>query len=66
MKARIAAYKKAIEDATKATAAAELSELIKLNSDDGNDSDDDAHAAFEHINDIKAIGVEEKEDFILD
>ena len=81
-KARVAAYKKAIEDAVKATAAAEdaataaaaaaedtpaePSELIELHSDDKNDNDDDTYATFEDINDIKAIGVEDKGDFILD
>jgi sugar phosphate isomerase/epimerase len=80
-KARVAAYKKAIEDAAKATAAAENavkaavavedtpaepSDPINLDSDDENNSDDDAYAAFEDINDIKAIGVEDKGDFVLD
>jgi hypothetical protein len=81
-KARVAAYKKAIEDAVKATAAAEdaataaaaaaaedtpaePSELIELNSDDKNDSADDTYTTFEDINDIKAIGVEDKGDFVL-
>ena len=70
-KARVAAYKKAIEDAAKAAAAAaedtlvEPSEPIELDSDDENDSDDDAYAAFEDINDIKAIGVEDKGDFVF-
>ena len=62
-KARVAAYKKAIEDAVKATAAvaaaadtpAEPSELIELDSDDKNDSDDDTYATFE-----------DKGDFVLD
>ena len=63
--------KKAIEDGTKATAAAEdtlaePSELIELDSDDENDSDGDAYAAFKDINDIKAIGVEDKGDLLLD
>ena len=80
-KARVAAYKKAIEDAVKATAAAEdaviaevaaedtpaeLSELIELDLDDKNDNDDDTYATFEDINDIKAIGVEDKGDLVLD
>ena len=71
-KARVAAYKKAIEDAAKAAAAAaedtpaELSEPIEVDSDDKNDSDDDAYAAFEDINDIKAIGVEDEGDSVLD
>ena len=47
LKARVAAYKKAMEDAAGAAAAvedtpAEPSELIELDSDDKNDSDDDA------------------------
>ena len=74
-KARVAAYKKAIEDAVKATAAAEdaakaaaaaaedtvvePSEPIELDSDDENDSDDYTYAAFEDIDDIEAIGVED-------
>jgi hypothetical protein len=80
LKARVATYKKAIEDAIKATAAAEdattaaaaedtpaePSELIKLDSDNKNNSDDDTYATFEDINDIKAIGVEDKGDFVLD
>jgi hypothetical protein len=80
-KARVAAYKKAIEDAAKATAAAEnavkaaaavedtpaeLSDPIDLDSDDKNNSDDDAYAAFKDINNIKAIGVEDEGDFVLD
>ena len=44
----------------------EPSELIELDSDDENDSDGDAYAAFKDINDIKAIGVEDKGDFVLD
>jgi len=71
LKARVAAYKKAIEDTIKATAAAEdipaePSEPIKLDSDNENNSDDDAYAAFEDINNIKAIGVEDEGDFVLD
>ena len=46
--------------------AAEPSELIELDLDDENDSDDDAYAAFKDINDIKAIGVEDKGDLLLD
>jgi hypothetical protein len=83
-KARVAAYKKAIEDAVKATAAAEdaataaaaaaaaedtpaePSELIELDSDDKNNSDDNTYATFKDINNIKAIGVEDKGDFVLD
>ena len=77
-KARVAAYKKAIEDAAKATAAAENAvkaavavedtpaEPSELDSDDKNDNDDDTYATFEDINDIKAIGVEDKGDFVLD
>jgi len=79
-KARVAAYKKAIEDAAKATAAAEdtakaaaavedtpaePSELIELDLDDENNSDD-AYAAFKDINNIKAIGAEYKGEFVLD
>jgi hypothetical protein len=45
---------------------AEPNELIELDSDDENDSDDDAYATFKDINDIKAIGVEDKGDFVLD
>jgi hypothetical protein len=67
LKARVAAYKKAMEDAAKAAAAAvaaeedtpaEPSEPIELDSDE-NDSDDDAYAAFEDIE------VEYKGDSIL-
>jgi hypothetical protein len=74
-KARVAAYKKAMEDAAKAAAAAvaaeedtlaEPSEAIELDSDDGNNSDDDAYAAFEDTEDIKAIEVEDEGDFVLD
>ena len=79
---RVAAYKKAMEDAVKATAAAEdaakaaaaaaedtlvePSELIELDSDDENNSDDDAYAAFKDIDDIKVIKVEDEGDSILD
>ena len=78
-KARVAAYK-AIEDAAKATAAAENavkaaaavedtpaepSNPIDLDSDNKNNSDD-AYAAFKDINNIKAIGVEDEGDFVLD
>ena len=70
LKARVAAYKKAIEDATKAAAAedtpAEPSEPIGLDSDDENDSNDNAYAAFEDIKDIKAIAVEDKGNSVLD
>ena len=69
LKAQVIIYKKAIEDAIKATAAAEdtlvkPSKPIKLNLDDENDSNDDAYTAFEDINDIKAIGVEDEGDFV--
>ena len=68
LKARVAAYKKAIEDAIKAAAAAEdtpaePSEVIGLDSDDENNSDNDAYAAFE---DIKAIAVEDEGNSVLD
>ena len=71
LKAQVAAYKKAIEDAIKAAAAAEdtpaePSEPIGLDSDDENDSDDDAYAAFEDIKDIKAIAVEDEGNSVLD
>ena len=72
LKARVAAYKKAIEDAAKAAAViaedtpAEPSEVIKLDSDNKNNSNDDAYAAFEDIKDIKAIGVEDEGDSVLD
>ena len=81
LKARVAAYKKAIEDAIKATVAAEdttkaaavaaedtvvePSEPIELDLDDENDSGDDEYAAFEDIKDIKAIEVEGKGDSVL-
>ena len=71
-KARVAAYKKAIEDAAKAAAVAaedtpaEPSEVIKLDSDDKNNGNDDAYASFEDIKDIKAIGVEDEGDSVLD
>ena len=64
-----------MEDAAKAAAAAvaveedalaEPSEAIKVDSDDENNSDDDAYAAFKDIEDIKAIKVEDKGDSILD
>ena len=63
---------KAIEDAVKAAAAAaaaedtlaELSDPIKLDSDDENNSDNDAYAAFKNTNNIKAIGVEDKGDSV--
>ena len=69
---------KAIEDAVKATAAAEdaataaaaaedtPAEPSELDSDDKNDNDDDTYATFKDINDIKAIGVEDKGDLVLD
>ncbi len=75
LKARVAAYKKAMEDAAKAAAAAvtaeedtlaEPSEPIELDSDDENDSDDDAYAAFEDIEDIEAIEVKDEGDSVLD
>jgi len=82
LKARVAAYKKAIEDAVKATAAVENaikviviaaedslvepSKLIELNLDNKNDSDNDAYIAFKDINNIKAIRVENKGDSVLD
>ena len=79
LKARVAAYKKAIEDATKAAAAAddaikaaaaedtpaEPSEPIELDSDDENNSDGDDYAAFKDIDDIEAIRVEDEGDFVL-
>ena len=64
-----------MEDIIKAAAAAvaaeedtlaELSEPIKLDSDNENNSDDNAYAAFEDIEDIKAIKVEDKGDSVLD
>ena len=45
---------------------AEPSKLIKLDSDNNNKSDDDAHSAFEGIKDIKAIKVGDEGDSILD
>ncbi len=75
LKARVAVYKKAMEDAAKAAAAAvaaeedtlaEPSEPIELDSDDENDSDDDAYAAFEDIEDIEAIEVKDEGDSVLD
>jgi hypothetical protein len=73
LKARVAIYKKAIEDTAKAAAAvaaaedtlAELSEPIEVDLDDENDSDDDAYAAFKDINNIEAIGVEDEGDSVL-
>jgi hypothetical protein len=44
----------------------ELSEPIELDSDDKNNSDDYTYAAFKDIDDIKAIGVEDEGDSILD
>ena len=44
----------------------ELSEPIKLDSDNKNNSDNYTYAAFKDINNIKAIGVEDKGDSILD
>ena len=72
LKARVTAYKKAIEDAAKAAAAAaedtpaELSNPIKLDSNNKNDSNNNAYAAFKDINDIKAIEVEDNGDSVLD
>jgi hypothetical protein len=75
LKARVATYKKAMEDAAKAAAVAvaaeedtlaEPSKPIKLDSDNKNNSNNNAYAAFEDIKDIKAIKVEDKGDFILD
>ena len=80
-KARVAVYKKAIEDAAKTAAVAEdateaaaaeedtlaePSEPIELDLDNENDSDNNVYAAFEDIKDIKAIEVEDKGDSILD
>jgi len=42
---------------------AELSEPIELDSDDENNSNDDAYAAFKDIDNIKAIRVEDEGDF---
>ena len=82
LKAQVAIYKKAMEDTVKATAAVEdaateaaaaaedtlvePSKPIKLDSDNKNNSNDNAYAAFKDINNIKAIGVEDKGDSILD
>jgi len=82
LKARVAAYKKAIEDTIKVIVAAEdaikaavaaaedtlvkLSKPIKLDSDNENNSNNDAYTAFEDINNIKAIRVEDKGDSVLD
>ena len=60
-----------MEDAVKATAAVEdtlvePSEPIKLDSDNENNSNNDAYATFKDINNIKAIKVEDKGDSILD
>jgi len=44
----------------------EPSEPIKLDSGDKNNSDDDTYATFKDINNLKAIRVEDKGDFILD
>ena len=66
-KARVAAYKKAIEDAAKAAAVAaedtlvEPSKLIKLDLDNKNNSDNNTYAAFKYI---KTIKVENKGDSI--
>jgi hypothetical protein len=64
-------YNKAIEDTVKVAAAAEdtpaePSDTTEVDSGDENNSDDDAYAAFEDIDNIKAIGVEYKGDSILD
>ena len=62
----------AVEDAATAAAAAaedtlvEPSKPIKLDSDNKNNSNDNAYAAFKDINNIKAIKVEDKGDSILD
>ena len=67
LKAQVAAYKKAMEDAVKVVAAAVAAEedtLAELDSGNKKDSDDDAYA--EDIKDIKAIEVEDKGDSILD
>jgi len=45
---------------------AELSKPIKLDLDNENNSNNDAYAVFEDINNIKAIRVEDKGDFVLD
>ena len=72
LKARVAAYKKAIENAVKAVVVivkntlAKPSELIKVDLDSENNSNNDAYAAFKDINNIKAIRVEDKGDSILD
>ena len=64
-----------MEDTIKVAAAAvvveedtlaELSEPIRLDSDNENNSNDNAYAAFEDIKDIKAIKVEDKGDSVLD
>ena len=44
----------------------ELSEPIKLDLDNKNNSDDYTYAAFEDIDNIKAIRVEDKGDSVLD
>ena len=60
-----------MEDAVKATAAVEdtlvePSEPIKLDSDNENNSNNDAYATFKDINNIKAIKVEDEGDSVLD
>ena len=45
---------------------AEPSKPIGLDSDNKNDSDDDAYAAFKDIKDIEAIEVEDEGDSVLD
>jgi hypothetical protein len=73
LKAQVAAYKKAIEDAIKAAAAVavedtltELSDPIELDLDNRNNSDDNTYTTFKDINDIKAIKVEDNRDSVLD
>ena len=51
----------AVEDTS-----AELSKPIKLDLDNKNNSNSDDYAAFKDINNIKAIRVEDKGDFVLD
>ena len=71
LKVQVAAYKKATEDTVKAVVVvaedspAGPSKLIKLDSDNKNNNNGDAYAIFKDINNIKAIRVEYKEDFIL-
>ena len=60
-------YKKAIKDAAKVAAAAAEDTLAEPSEpmDDENDSDDDTYTAFKDIDDIKAIGVEDKGDSVF-